>query len=429
LPLDRHISKENEIYHIKYGGKENMTKRILSVALAVMMLLIVAFPVSAAIETTKVEVRGSVSSNDTQIKDWNAQTFAGFFYDLKDNKSTESMYITATYASINNNKTIPEKTLYYETGKAPIQFKVNEKEGANVTVDTYANYQLVGFQAEKWIAVNNVSNKIAKLAFEMGKDDKKTLTTGETWSLGSGYEVTINAVDARASPRQVWFTIKKDGAVLDEGIGQAPTESTETAKKKAVYYKKKTILGETDSLLFTVYVDSIFSGATSDMVQFKYAWLIDESSAKEIKGSDTFGAFEVTQATSEKIVLYNKNSISLSQNTETTLMGDMKFKTADSKDLRFYPKVDYVIKTEGEVPTGNVTPTPKVTTQGNVTPPANVSAAKTPTQVTTEAPPTEKTSETPAGTPKTAKTEPGFEMVFAIAGLLAVAFLVLRQRK
>ena len=64
--------------------------------------------------------------------------------------------------------------------------------------------------------------RLAKLAFEMGKDDKKTLTTGETWALGSGYELTINAVDARATPRQVWFTLKKDGAIIDEGIGQAP---------------------------------------------------------------------------------------------------------------------------------------------------------------------------------------------------------------
>jgi len=42
---------------------------------------------------------------------------------------------------------------------------------------------------------------------------------------------------------------------------------------------------------------------------------------------------------------------------------------------------------------------------------------------------------TPAGTAKpdapiaTTPKEPGFEAVFAIAGLLAVAFLVLRQRK
>ncbi|KPQ40946.1 MAG: hypothetical protein MPEBLZ_04507, partial [Candidatus Methanoperedens nitroreducens] len=46
----------------------------------------------------------------------------------------------------------------------------------------------------------------------MDKEEKKTLTTGETWSLGSGYEININAIDARTTPRQAWFTLKKDGA-------------------------------------------------------------------------------------------------------------------------------------------------------------------------------------------------------------------------
>jgi PGF-CTERM protein len=36
---------------------------------------------------------------------------------------------------------------------------------------------------------------------------------------------------------------------------------------------------------------------------------------------------------------------------------------------------------------------------------------------------------TPVATTTPRKEEPGFEAIFAIAGLLAVAFLVLRQRK
>jgi hypothetical protein len=113
----------------------------------------------------------------------------------------------------------------------------------------------------------------------------------------------------------------QDGAVIDEGVGQLPASGSTVDKQKAVYNKTKTILNESDSLLFTVYVDSIFSGATSDMVQFKYAWLIDESSAKQIQVSDEFGAFEVQTATDKVIVLDNKNSINISKNTETTLMG------------------------------------------------------------------------------------------------------------
>lgn len=276
---------------------------------------------------------------------WNGYNFAEFFYDLKSDRFTETLSINQKLSG----STIPEKSMYYNTTKADVQFKVNDKEShynpttgqidEPITVDGDQTYKVVGWQAEKWIAIKNMANKLAKLVFEMEKEDKKTLTTGETWALGAGYEITINAVDARATPRQVWFTLKKDGAVIDEGIGQAPQSGMVADKQKAVYFKKLTILGEPGALLFTVYVDSIFSGATSDMVQFKYAWLIDQGSAMEIKTSDMFGVFEVTRADSDSIALRNKNSVTLSKNSATTLIGNMKFMVADNDTLRFMPVV------------------------------------------------------------------------------------------
>ena len=105
-------------------------------------------------------------------------------------------------------------------------------------------------------------------------------------------------------------------------------------------------------------------------------------------------------------------------------MGNMKFKIADNKILRFYPAVDYVI--------GNVTPT--TTGTAVITPRGTVKATSGATQTQTVVPTTPRPVET-TGAAQTAKPitttpkEPGFELVFAIAGLLAVAFLVLRQRK
>ncbi len=406
-----------------------MTKRILAVALAVMMLLIVAYPVNAAVQTTKLSVRGSVyNQTPDAIPTWNAQTFPGFYYDLKYNRETEKLNFTRNLSDYASNRSIPKNGLIYNTTKTPVDFKAYEKQGVNVSGAGITSYKLVGWQAEKWIAIKDKANKIARLAFEMGKEDKKTLTTGETWSLGAGYELTINAIDARTNPRQVWFTLKKDGAIVDEGIGQAPQSTSVGDKEKAVYYKTKTIMGESDALLFTVYVDTIFSGATSDMVQFRYGWLIDESSAKEIKSADKFGVFEVRSANAEYIMLDNENSVSLSSNTETTLMGEIKFRIADDSNvLRLYPKVDYVIA-EGP-PTNETTggtavatgPKPKVNATTNVTTaPTSVKPAATAAA--------ETAAKTPAST-GTQKKEPGFETVFAIAGLLAVAFLVLRQRK
>jgi PGF-CTERM protein len=97
-------------------------------------------------------------------------------------------------------------------------------------------------------------------------------------------------------------------------------------------------------------------------------------------------------------------------------MGNMKFKVADSDILRFYPMVEYEILVEGVTPT----PTPGIGTPVGTpvkTPAANETVTVPPVNETAAA------AETPA------KTEPGFEAIYAIAGLLAVAFLVLRQRK
>jgi PGF-CTERM protein len=166
------------------------------------------------------------------------------------------------------------------------------------------------------------------------------------------------------------------------------------------------------------------------MAQLRYIWVIS-SSVTQIKSSDTFGIFKDPTIDNEKktITIDTDSSVSLSKDSTVDLMGNMKFRVADSDDLRFYPMVEYEILAPGVTPTPTigvdtpvVTPvkTPAVNVTVNVTvPPVNVTAA---TAVATTAP-------AAAATPTPTKTEPGFEAILAIAGLLAVAFLVLRQRK
>jgi PGF-CTERM protein len=106
-------------------------------------------------------------------------------------------------------------------------------------------------------------------------------------------------------------------------------------------------------------------------------------------------------------------------------MGNMKFLVADNSTLRFYPKVDYAISGAEVTPTvtgTGVGPTVTATVPTNVTAVPTVAVTGATVAGTTEKPPA-----TPAatGTPK----EPGFEVTLAVTGLLAVAFLVLRQRK
>ena len=269
---------------------------------------------------------------------WDSYNFEGFFYDLKYDISTETMKLFSAPASLVSTRTIPKNGLVYNTGKCTVDFKVYEKEGVSIGADK--TYNVVGWQAEKWVAIKGLSNKIAKLAFEMDKEEKKTMTPGETWALGAGYELTINAIDARTTPGQIWFTLKKDGVLIEEGVGQAPANSNLNEKQKSVYIKTKTMLGESEVLLFTVYVDNIFSGAKTDLVQFKYAWLIDENSAKEIKSGDRCGVFQVRTASAAGIMMDNEDTVSLSRDSVVTLIGNMKFIVADNDTLRFYPYVE-----------------------------------------------------------------------------------------
>ncbi|MCX9011492.1 MAG: S-layer protein domain-containing protein, partial [Candidatus Methanoperedens sp.] len=139
--------------------------------------------------------------------------------------------------------------------------------------------------------------------------------------------------------------------------------------------------------------------------------------------NDVFGNLEVVNADSDAVRLKNKDkTITLTRDGTIDVMGEIKFRVADSSTLRYYPKVDYEIS-------GEVTPTPTVTGPGGTgtVKPTNVTGTATVTGTGPVTTGTEKPPATPSGTGT--PREPGFTTALAMVGLLAVAFLVLRQRK
>lgn len=94
--------------------------------------------------------------------------------------------------------------------------------------------------------------------------DSTTLTTGETWDLQS-YSMQVHSVDAKATPRQAWISILKEGVTKDDAI----------VKEGEVYdYVEKGYM-KNDVVIFSTRTDSIFAAATSDMVTFKDTYLFD----------------------------------------------------------------------------------------------------------------------------------------------------------
>ena len=419
-----------------------MSKRITAAALVALMLLVV-LPAKAAIQATSVEIRGAIAepSTDpsftpgmlaTENATWNPYNFAGFYYDLKNNLGNENLAVVAPGTDScptpgpsvsSDGRTIKKDCLEYTTGAqakvlyAVLNGKATEGNtnglqnfGAGEMSSEFGAYNIEGWQAQPYVGIKNTADHLAKLVIEQqnATSEKTTLTVGQTWDVGGGWQLTANSIDAKASPRQVWITLSKDGVKMDDAVVQQGSMYT---------YVAKNIGGESDVPLFVTYVDSIFSGATSDVVQLRYTWAIDTSITK-LNGGDTYGVFTV-ERTSPNVMLNNDNSdVTLSRDTTVNLMGEMNFRTADSDVARFYPMVQYQIS-----PT-NITPTPTSTVTATVTGTATGTATETVTGTATYTGTATGTA-TATPTPKV----PGFEAVFAIAGLLAVAYLVLRQRK
>lgn len=115
-------------------------------------------------------------------------------------------------------------------------------------------------------SISFVSAGGCNMSLKVVTTDKKTLTVGETWSICCGYSITANFIDAKANPKQAGIILFKDGVKKDEKVVYDHT---------FYEYKEHTYCGEIDVLMLSSFVDSIFSGATSDMIQLQNASVIE----------------------------------------------------------------------------------------------------------------------------------------------------------
>lgn len=127
-------------------------------------------------------------------------------------------------------------------------------------------YYVVDWQGDKYVALNGKTTKLVKLILEQRNKENKALTVGETWDIGGGWTLTANSIDAKGSPAQVWLTLSKDGVKKDDKV---------IAQGGIYTYVEKSIGGESDVPLFVTYIDSVYAGATSDMVKLSYTWAVD----------------------------------------------------------------------------------------------------------------------------------------------------------
>jgi S-layer protein (TIGR01567 family) len=295
-------------------------------------------------KTGDFEVRSSVyrDTDPNPITEWNPYNFGmnigktsiGFYYNLDDGIGNESLKIPDP-TSLSSSRTISDQGLVYTTTPENVGFGYTN----------FGSYQAVGFMADKYFAGYTAGTTVNakpstsfddKSAIAQGQlhkvliddDTQRTISVGGTLTLQEGY--VLKATDIDTTARIMLISLLKDGSQVD---------TTPLAAGETYVYTKK-IGAVRDLPIIMVRFDNVFSGREVQAAFLKGVFQISENPTV-LKNGDHFGKMEVTGVSKDAIEMKNDGSLSLNQNSEDTLMGNVKLKVADSSDhLRFYFAVD-----------------------------------------------------------------------------------------
>jgi S-layer protein (TIGR01567 family) len=377
------------------------------------------------------EIRGSVKDIGMGTVDWDFSTFAGFFYDIDDNLGNEKITMTITEGNV----------LAEDTGV------IYTTEGQNHKFDFegWGDYATIGFLADEYFAAYADGSHLATRSTDfnlmkdeqlskvlMDDDSSMTFTSGTPLKLAEDYELAIQSIDLDGN--KVFVQLMKNGAVVNSAVVE-PSKAGADITDKTYVYKKD--MGDTEKIvIIAVHFKNAFRGADTDLATVDGIWQISDTptSIKEDTEYDKM-AIQTVDADAMRITMNNEdNKITLTKKRDVSLMENIRIKTADQDDqpLRFY--IYKEMKIEGDDVA--VTPAPVVAPEPVVeptVPEAEAAVAEAEATVTeAEATVTEAEATLTEAEETAAEEEkgiPGFEAVFAITGLLAVSYLVLRKRE
>jgi S-layer protein (TIGR01567 family) len=268
----------------------------------------------------------------------------------------------------------------------------------------------VAWLGEKFFVVDNGSGDwiISEKLVDEDDDDDHLLRVGESLSLPEGFALSALEIDVDGG--EGWISLTKDGEEIDNEVVQ-----------EGNYFVFEEDLGASDdTVVINFTVETVFAGMNTNLVKISDIDLISMDTVEvENNDEDLIDDFKV-RTSDNSISIESIEDISLSEDGVVDIFGD-RFSIRVNEDGDYAAVIQTFIIGGGV----EVTETPEAVATDEVT--------GEPTEVVTgeetAAPDEEETAEV-VETPVTEPTEePGFEAVFAIAGLLAVAYLVLRQRE
>jgi S-layer protein (TIGR01567 family) len=319
------------------------------------------------------------------------------YYDLDEGEGNESLEFTVN----NSEEEIKKKYFEYKT-------TIYNKDG-----EVGRNW--IAWLGEPYYVVEAGGDwYLSKLLVDEDDDDEHLLRVGETMNLPNGFAISPLEIDVDGE--EAWFTVTQDG----EEVESLVVDDDEMF----IYETDLNESGDDDNWVLTFWVESVFAGMNTNLVKINSTQLLDpEVTLVETPDDDVYDGFNVDDIGVESLVIEldeSDDTIDLKRDGIVYFLDD-RFSFRINEDGDFGGILRVVQVGEVEEPTETATPTDTVDANVTATPIDAVDANVTATATT---PPTPEPTPTPTPT-----KEPGFEAVFAVAGLLAVAYLVLRQRE
>uniref|UniRef100_UPI00373FDE3C S-layer protein domain-containing protein n=1 Tax=Methanosarcina horonobensis TaxID=418008 RepID=UPI00373FDE3C len=278
-------------------------------------------PIVETTEPGTYELRGTVHDETFNTTVWTPYNFEGFYYNIDENVSTESLTITEGISG----RTIGDEKLVYSTSPALVSF---ERE-------SWGSYEVIGFMAEKYFAgypANTFGNSrsvsilsddiLSKVLID--DDNRRSIFTGSSIALENGYSLKAAEVDVNGN--SVLLELYKDGRLVDSGIVSSNRD----------YVYEADIGGAEDIPMIAVHISTVFRSRETDAVFIEGIFQISDEYL-ELSQGDSFGKMEISSISDSGIIMRNEDSISLSRGNTVNLMGNVKFKVLIRLSCAFIP--------------------------------------------------------------------------------------------
>ena len=384
-----------------------MNKKITAVTLTALMVLTMftaLVPAASGAKEVAAPYEFVAAVNTTSANNWftfelNSNDNPSLLYfDLDDKVGEEYLNIYSGNFS-EDNLTIGEDNLTYTTALW---------EDPETKTDLY-----IAWLGAKHYVVDNGSGDwiISEKLVDEDDGDDHLLRVGESLSLPEGFAITALEIDVDGG--EAWISLTKDGEEIDNEV------VTEIAPNFFVYEEDLGASDDTVVLNFTV--ETVFAGMNTNLVKISDIDLISMDTVEiDNNDEDLIDDFKVKTSV-DSITIQSTEDISLSEDGVVDIFGD-RFSIRVNEDGDYAAVIQTIIVGGGavatETPTEVVTEKPTDEPTGNETGPGTAAPTEGPTDAVETEVPTEEPTDVP-----------GFEAVFAVAGLLAVAYLVLRQRE